>query len=103
MIKSSLNLWKLRNIKIILLLLALFMISCIQENLSSKTCNVQKMKSKYVVYQVFTRLFGNTLTVNRPWGTKDEKGIGKFVDLDDSALVAIQELGVTHNWFCIMR
>ena len=34
--------------------------------------------SKPVVYQVFTRLFGNTNTTNKPWGTLEENGVGKF-------------------------
>ena len=36
------------------------------------------MKKKTVVYQVFTRLFGNTNTTNKPWGTIAENGVGKF-------------------------
>jgi glycosidase len=46
------------------------------------------MKKKEVVYQVFTRLFGNTNTTNKPWGTLEENGVGKFRDL-----------GVTHIWY----
>ncbi|CEN39513.1 hypothetical protein CCAN12_760082 [Capnocytophaga canimorsus] len=30
-------------------------------------------REKKVIYQVFTRLFGNTNTNNKPWGTKEEK------------------------------
>jgi hypothetical protein len=30
---------------------------------------------KKVVYQVFTRLFGNTNTTNKPWGTIEENGV----------------------------
>jgi glycosidase len=33
------------------------------------------------VYQVFTRLFGNKNTNNKPWGTIEENGVGKFNDL----------------------
>ena len=54
---------------------------------------------KKVVYQVFTRLFGNTNTTNKPWGTIDENGVGKFADFDDVALKQIKELGVTHIWY----
>ena len=35
---------------------------------------------KPVVYQVFTRLFGNKETNNKPWGTIEENGVGKFAD-----------------------
>jgi len=61
----------------------------------------QKMgkKTKTVVYQVFTRLFGNTNTTNKPWGTIEENGIGKFNDFTDDALQKIKELGITHIWY----
>lgn len=57
------------------------------------------MKKKEVVYQVFTRLFGNTNTTNKPWGTIEENGVGKFADFTDKALEEIKDLGVTHIWY----
>lgn len=54
---------------------------------------------KQVVYQVFTRLFGNTKTTNKPWGTIEENGIGKFSDFSGKALKEIRELGVTYIWY----
>ncbi|MEM9322036.1 MAG: alpha-amylase family glycosyl hydrolase [Pseudomonadota bacterium] len=54
---------------------------------------------KFVVYQVFTRLFGNTETNNVPWGTLEQNGVGTFSDFDDTALEAIRALGVTHVWY----
>tara|TARA_B100000700_G_scaffold313259_1_gene398031 strand:+ start:5284 stop:7116 length:1833 start_codon:yes stop_codon:yes gene_type:complete len=54
---------------------------------------------KPVVYQVFTRLFGNTKTTNKPWGTLEENGVGKFADFDNKALTGIKELGVSHIWY----
>ena len=54
---------------------------------------------KPVVYQVFTRLFGNTNSTNKPWGTIDENGIGKFSDFTDDALQGIKALGTTHLWY----
>ncbi|WP_353779713.1 alpha-amylase family glycosyl hydrolase [Winogradskyella sp. 3972H.M.0a.05] len=59
----------------------------------------KKMKKKEVVYQVFTRLFGNTNTTNKPWGTIEENGVGKFNDFTDKALKEIKDLGVTHIWY----
>ena len=56
-------------------------------------------KKKAVVYQVFTRLFGNTNTTNKPWGTVQENGVGKFADFTDTALMEIKNLGVTHIWY----
>ena len=58
-----------------------------------------KSKKKEVVYQVFTRLFGNTNTTNKPWGTIEENGVGKFNDFTDKALTEIKDLGVTHIWY----
>ncbi|RUA14607.1 MAG: alpha-amylase [Flavobacteriia bacterium] len=57
------------------------------------------MKKKIVVYQVFTRLFGNTKTINKPWGTLEENGVGKFADFTDEALKEIKDLGITHIWY----
>lgn len=56
-------------------------------------------EKKAVVYQVFTRLFGNKNTTNKPWGTIEENGVGKFNDFTDKALAEIKKLGVTHIWF----
>ncbi len=64
-----------------------------QEDLTMKTAR------KAVVYQVFTRLFGNTNTTNEPWGTLEENGVGKFADFTPEALEAIRDLGVTHIWY----
>lgn len=64
----------------------------------SETAKTQ-MKKKEVVYQVFTRLFGNTNSNNKPWGTLEENGVGKFNDFTDKALKEIKELGVTHIWY----
>ncbi len=58
-----------------------------------------ELKKKEVVYQVFTRLFGNTNTNNKPWGTLEENGVGKFSDFNDKALNEIKDLGVTHIWY----
>ena len=54
---------------------------------------------KIVVYQVFTRLFGNINTTNKPWGTPEENGVGKFNDFTDKALDEIKDLGVTYIWY----
>ena len=56
-------------------------------------------EQKKVLYQVFTRLFGNENTTNKPWGTIEENGIGKFNDFTDKALLEIKNLGITHIWY----
>ncbi|MEN8228687.1 MAG: alpha-amylase family glycosyl hydrolase [Bacteroidota bacterium] len=59
----------------------------------------QEKEQKIVIYQVFTRLFGNTNTTNKPWGTIQENGVGKFNDFNDEALEAIKDLGISHIWY----
>lgn len=54
---------------------------------------------KLVVYQLLVRLFTNTNTRNKLWGTLEENGVGKFNDIGQKALNAIKELGVTHVWY----
>ncbi len=58
-----------------------------------------EQQGKPVVYQVFTRLFGNTNTTNQPWGTIETNAVGKFSDFTDEALVGIKALGTTHLWY----
>ena len=53
---------------------------------------------KIVIYQAFTRLFGNKITTNKPWGTAQENGVGKFNDINDEALKALKAMGVSHIW-----
>ncbi|QZE15832.1 alpha-amylase family protein [Halosquirtibacter laminarini] len=87
----------MKNLKVFLLLpiLGLSIGSC-QNHVKSKRENEAHKK---VVYQVFTRLFGNRNTTNKPWGTKEENGVGKFNDFTDKALEEIKDLGVTHIWY----
>jgi glycosidase len=60
---------------------------------------MEKSSGKIIVYQMMTRLFGNKISTNKAFGTKDENGVGKFNDIDAQALRGIKELGVTHVWF----
>jgi len=89
---------KLKYISIFLLLLVF---SCSQPKKEKEENNpvATKTEGKKVIYQVFTRLFGNTKDVNKPWGTLEENGVGKFNDFTDKALQKIKDLGVTHIWY----
>ncbi len=80
------------------------------KNHMSNTPNRNEMRSKQmkhhalghgkpVIYQVFTRLFGNTMTTNKPWGTIEENGVGKFADFTDEALQGIKALGTSYVWY----
>jgi len=88
--------------KTILLLALGFSIVSVAQNSKSTTMseNTKDTKQgKKVVYQVFTRLFGNKNTTNKPWGTIAENGVGTFDDFTDKALTEIKDLGVTHIWY----
>lgn len=78
----------------ILCLSALALFSCTQSEQKQ-----EEKEGKVVVYQVFTRLFGNQNTNNQPWGTIEDNGVGKFNDFTDTALQEISELGATHIWY----
>lgn len=60
---------------------------------------MEKSSGKIVIYQLMTRLFGNKKTVNKPYGTRDENGVGKFNDINEAALKSIKEMGITHVWY----
>lgn len=62
-----------------------------------QTMSVEHVKP--VVYQVFTRLYGNTNTTNAPWGSIEQNGVGKFADFTDQALAEIHAMGVSHIWY----
>ncbi|WP_445749038.1 alpha-amylase family protein [Polaribacter sp.] len=85
--------------KILSISIVLILWSCSSKNDTEKKMEVNQNNKKIVVYQVFTRLFGNTNTTNKPWGTLAENGVGKFNDFTDKALSEIKQLGVTHIWY----
>ncbi len=80
-------------------LVLLMVIGCSADKVSENKIMSTSKKKKAVVYQVFTRLFGNTNTTNKAWGTIEENGVGKFNDFTDKALTEIKNLGVTHIWY----
>lgn len=54
---------------------------------------------KIIIYQIFTRLFGNRNTTRKEYGSVAENGCGKMNDFDAKALARIKEMGVTHVWY----
>jgi len=54
---------------------------------------------KIIIYQLMVRLFGNTNSTNKKFGTLEENGVGRFNDINDSALKSLGELGATHIWY----
>ena len=57
------------------------------------------MKEKIVLYQIFTRLYGNRNTTRKENGTIEENGCGKMNDFTPAALKKIREMGVSHIWY----
>ncbi len=57
------------------------------------------MTHKPIIYQVFTRLYGNRNTTRKEWGSVEENGTGKFSDFDTKTLKAIKQMGVSHIWY----
>jgi len=55
--------------------------------------------SKFIIYQVLPRLFGNYNTSNKHNGTIEENGCGKFNSFTAKALNEIKQLGITHVWY----
>lgn len=54
---------------------------------------------KIIIYQVFTRLFGNSNTRCKKNGFIDDNGCGKLADFTTKALGEIRNLGATHIWY----
>ena len=81
------------------IILSIIVISCKTQDVKKNVTAQETSKRKVVVYQVFTRLFGNKNTTNKPWGTIEENGVGKFNDFTDKALLEIKDLGVNYIWY----
>ena len=55
--------------------------------------------SKIIIYQVFTRLYGNKNVTRHEDGTLAENGCVKLNDFTPKSLKAIKEMGVSHIWY----
>lgn len=88
------------KIRSVILLLVFLSIGCKTDKIEVKSMSkANSTGKKQVIYQVFPRLFGNTNTTNKPWGTIEENGVGKFSDFSEKALQEIRDLGVTYIWY----
>ena len=54
---------------------------------------------KVIIYQVFTRLFGNRNTTRKVNGTMAENGSGKMADLTPKVLKDLAGMGISHVWY----
>ena len=55
--------------------------------------------SKIIIYQVFTRLYGNKNTTRKEHGSLVENGCGKLNDFTPTTLKKIRAMGVSHIWY----
>ena len=55
--------------------------------------------NKIVIYQIFTRLYGNRNTTRQEGGTIQENGCGKMNDFTPTTLKNIRDMGVSHIWY----
>ncbi len=54
---------------------------------------------KMIIYQIFTRLYGNSLQTRKPFGTIEENGCAKLNDFTASVLKDFRKRGITHVWY----
>jgi len=54
---------------------------------------------KIIIYQIFTRLFGNRNTTRQENGSIAENGCGKMNDFDQATLKRMARMGVSHVWY----
>lgn len=72
----------------------------INENYSDQnTLTEHPTDHKINIYQVMTRLYSNPNATNKPFGTIEENGVGKFNDINADALKSMVKLGITHVWY----
>ena len=85
---------------LMLILLSLAVLSCsIRKEKIPETPTMPGRSEKMIIYQIMTRLFGNTINTSKPYGTIEENGVGKMNDINEAALKGIKELGITHVWY----
>lgn len=82
------------------LLLAILVLACsAPKEKIPDTPTMPGTTSKMVVYQMMTRLFSNTNSTNKFYGSVEENGVGKMDNINEAALKGIKQLGVTHVWY----
>ena len=54
---------------------------------------------KVLIYQVFTRLYGNRNVTRKKDGTIADNGCGKMADFTPAVLKDIAKMGISHVWY----
>jgi glycosidase len=86
----------------LIIFIGAFVFSCnapITQKEKSTIDQQESMHQRPIVYQIFTRLFGNANTNEKQWGSLEENGVGKFNQITKKALKEIKALGITHVWY----
>jgi glycosidase len=55
--------------------------------------------NKLIIYQLLPRLYSNTKTINKIYGSFEENGVGKFNDITAKVLQEIKAMGFSHVWY----
>ena len=57
------------------------------------------MMEKILIYQIFTRLYGNRNVTRKVNGTIADNGCGKMADFTPEVLQGIRDMGISHVWY----
>ncbi len=60
--------------------------------------NLMKKNQRLIIYQAFPRIFTNTNSTDKPWGTLQENGSGKLNEISDTLLKSLSDMGVNCLW-----
>lgn len=88
-----------RSLILFLSIIIAFLGACSTTSKQKSMVPPAENKDKLVIYQIFTRLFGNQNSTNDFYGSRDKNGVGKFNDITPKALSALKEFGVSHVWY----
>ena len=61
--------------------------------------DINGIMTKIILYQIFTRLYGNRNATRKVGGTIEENGCGKMNDFTPTVLKKISQMGVSHIWY----
>lgn len=60
---------------------------------------MESTSKRLIIYQIFTRTFGNKNLTRKKDGSYKENGAGKMNDMNAQVLRQVRSLGITHIWY----
>ncbi len=84
--------------RIIAVYLLLVLIACGNKGTNKESPDDYSKYSRPVIYQLVVRYFSNINETRKTDGSIAENGVGKFDDIDSTAIEALKSLGITHIW-----